>query len=165
MAATAFSFDIVSKVDMTELQNAVHQARKEIDNRFDFKGSGSRIEGGEDRLTVFSSDDFHLKSMIEVLETRLTRRGVPLDAIAWEPVSDGPKGSVKREGRVVQGIDQDTARELSKFVKKIDKKINVAVQHDQLRVSSKSKDSLQAALKAVREHDFGLPLQFTNYRP
>lgn len=164
MAAQACSFDIVSRVDLNEVDNAVNQARKEIDNRFDFKGTGSRMERGKDTLTVYSSDEFHLGAMIEVLETRLVRRDVPLKALSWSPVTDGPKGTVKREARVLQGIDTDKAREITKFVKKLDNKINVTVQQDQVRVSGKSKDALQDVLKAVREHDFGLPLQFTNYR-
>jgi len=162
--AADYSFDVVSKVDLPELDNALNQARKEIDNRFDFKGTGSRIEGGKEAITVHSSDDYHLGSMIEVIETRLVRRDVPLKAIAWEPVTDGPKGTVKREAKVLQGIDYDKSREITKLVKKLDKKVNVTVQKDQVRVSSKSKDSLQAVMKAVKEHDFGIPLQFANYR-
>lgn len=164
MAAQSYSFDIVSKVNLNELENALNQARKEIDNRFDFKGTGSRIEGGKDGIVAFSSDEYHLKAMTEVLETRLIRREVPLKALSWQAITDGPKGTVKREAKILQGIDQDKAREITKFVKKIDKRINMAVQQEQVRVSSKSKDALQAALKAVREHDFGIPLQFTNYR-
>jgi uncharacterized protein YajQ (UPF0234 family) len=164
MAANDSSFDIVSKVELPELDNALNQARKEIDNRYDFKGTGSRIEGGHENIAVFSGDEFHLNSMIEVIETRLTRREVPLKAISWGPVQPGPKGSVKREAKVLQGIDQDKAREITKFVKGVDKKVNVSVQKDQVRIASKSKDSLQAVIKAVKEHDFGLPLQFTNYR-
>lgn len=162
--AADYSLDVVSKVDLPELDNALNQARKEIDNRFDFKGTGSRIEGGKEAITVHSSDDYHLGSMIEVIETRLVRRDVPLKAIAWEPVTDGPKGTVKREAKVLQGIDYDKSREITKLVKKLDKKVNVTVQKDQVRVSSKSKDSLQAVMKALKEHDFGIPLQFTNYR-
>lgn len=158
------SFDIVSKVELPELDNALNQARKEIDNRYDFKGTGSRIEGTHETVTVHSADEFHLQSMLEVIETRLIRRDVPIQAISWGPVQPGPKGTVKREAKVLQGIDQDKAREITKFVKGVDKKINVTVQKDQVRVSSKSKDSLQAVMKAVKEHDFGLPLQFTNYR-
>jgi len=101
--------------------------------------------------------------MLEVLETRLVRREVPLKAVSWGPVTDGPKGTVKREAKVLQGIDSDHAREINKFVKKLDKRINVAIQQDQVRVSSKSKDALQVVIKAVKEHDFGIPLQFTNY--
>jgi cyclic-di-GMP-binding protein len=164
MAATDSSFDIVSKVDLPELENALNQARKEVDNRFDFKGTGSRIESGKDTLTAYSADEFHLQSMLEVLETRLVRREVPLKAISWGMVTDGPKGTVKREASILQGIDTDKGREITKFVKKLDKKVNVTVQKDQVRVSSKSKDSLQTIMKAVKEHDFGLPLQFTNYR-
>lgn len=164
MAAQSNSFDIVSKVNKPELDNALNQARKEIDNRFDFKGTGSRIESGQDSLTVYSSDEFHLKAMIDVIETRLTRRKVQLKAISWKPVTDGPKGTVKREASIVEGISQDKGREITKFVKGIHKKINVAVQKDQVRVSSKSKDLLQEAMKAVKEHDFGIPLQFANYR-
>ncbi len=158
------SFDIVSKVNLPELDNAINQARKEIDNRFDFKGTGSRIESSQETVSAFSSDDFHLKAMIDVLETRLVRRQVPVDAISWGPVQPGPKGTVKSEAKILQGIETDTGREISKFIKKLDKKVNVTIQKDQLRVSSKSKDALQSIMKAVREHDFGLPLQFTNYR-
>jgi uncharacterized protein YajQ (UPF0234 family) len=163
MAADS-SFDVVSKVDLPELDNALNQARKEIDNRFDFKGTGSRIEGGKDTIAVHSSDEYHLKSMIDVMETRLVRREVPLKAISWEPITDGPKGTVKREAKILQGIDSDKSREITKYIKKLDKKVNVTVQKDQVRVSSKSKDSLQAVMKALKEHDFGIPLQFTNYR-
>jgi cyclic-di-GMP-binding protein len=164
LAAADNSFDVVSKVDIPELENALNQARKEIDNRFDFKGSGSRIEGGKDSITLHSSDDYHIQAMLEVLETRLVRREVPLKAIDWAPVTDGPKGTVRREAKVLQGIDADKGREISKFVKKTDKKVNVTVQKDQVRISSKSKDTLQAVMKALKEHDFGIPLQFTNYR-
>jgi uncharacterized protein YajQ (UPF0234 family) len=164
LAATDNSFDVVSKVNLPELDNALNQARKEIDNRFDFKGSGSRIEGGKDTITLYSSDDYHLQAMLEVLETRLVRREVPLKAIDWAPVTDGPKGTVKREANVLQGIDTDKGREITRFVKKTDKKVNVTVQKDQVRISSKSKDTLQAVMKALKEHDFGIPLQFTNYR-
>jgi cyclic-di-GMP-binding protein len=164
LAATDNSFDVVSKVNLPELDNALNQARKEIDNRFDFKGSGSRIEGGKDTITLYSSDDYHLQAMLEVLETRLVRREVPLKAIDWAPVTDGPKGTVKREAKVLQGIDADKGREITRFVKKTDKKVNVTVQKDQVRISSKSKDALQAVMKALKENDFGIPLQFTNYR-
>jgi cyclic-di-GMP-binding protein len=164
LAATDNSFDVVSKVNLPELDNALNQARKEIDNRFDFKGSGSRIEGGKDTITLYSSDDYHLQAMLEVLETRLVRREVPLKAIDWAPVTDGPKGTVKREAKILQGIDTDKGREITRFVKKTDKKVNVTVQKDQVRISSKSKDTLQAVMKALKEHDFGIPLQFTNYR-
>lgn len=162
--ATNHSFDIVSRVELPELQNALNQSRKEIDNRFDFKGTGSRIEGGEGRVTVYSSDEFHLRSLIEVLEKKMAKRNVPLQAISWDKIEDGPKGTVRREAEVLQGIDKEKAKEIAKFVKKVDKKINVAIQEDQVRVVSKSKDSLQDALKAVKEKDFGIPLQFTNYR-
>jgi hypothetical protein len=164
MATQQHSFDIVSKVNLQELDNALNQARRETDNRFDFKGTGSRIEGGEESLSIFSSDEFHLRAMIDVIEARLVRREVPLEALAWGPITDGPKGTVKREAQILQGIDADKAREITKFVKKLDKKINIAVQQDQVRISSKSKDALQQVLKAVRENDFAIPLQFTNYR-
>jgi uncharacterized protein YajQ (UPF0234 family) len=164
VAATDSSFDIVSKVELPELENALNQARKEIDNRFDFKGTGSRIESTHETITLNSADEFHLSGIIDVIETRLTRREVPLKAVSWGPVQPGPKGTVKREAKILQGIDADKAREITKFIKGVDKKANVSVQKDQVRVSSKSKDSLQAVIKAVKEHDFGLPLQFTNYR-
>jgi hypothetical protein len=164
MGSGNFSFDIVSRVSMPELENALNQARREIDNRFDFKGTGSRIEGGREDITIYSSDEFHLKSMLDVIENRMIRRKVPLKAIQWDEVTNGPKGTVKREAKVIQGIDQDKAREITKYIKKQNKRVNVAVQKDQVRVSSKSKDALQDVMKSTREHDFGLPLQYTNYR-
>jgi uncharacterized protein YajQ (UPF0234 family) len=164
MAVQQHSFDIVSKVNLQELDNALNQARREIDTRFDFKGTGSRIEGGKDRLMISSSDEFHLRAMIDVIEARLVKREVPLEAVSWEPIADGPKGTLKREAKILQGIDADKAREITKFVKKLDKKTNVTVQQEQVRISSKSKDALQEVLKAVRENDFAIPLQFTNYR-
>ena len=164
MATQQHFFDIVSRVDLQELDNAMNQARKEIDTRFDFRGTGSRIEGGRDSLIVFSSDEFHLGAMRDVIEARLVKREVPLEALNWGPIADGPKGTVKREAKILQGIDSDKAREITKFVKKLDKKISIAVQQEQIRISSKSKDALQEVLKAVRESDFAIPLQFTNYR-
>lgn len=164
MASSDSSFDVVSRVDMPELSNAINQARKEIDNRFDFKGSGSRIESSGETITLHSADEFHLSSMLDVLETRLVRREVPLESISWGAVLPGPKGTVKREAKVLQGIDQDKAREITRFIKKLDKKASITVQQEQVRVSSKSKDSLQEIMKALKEHDFGLALQFTNYR-
>jgi len=164
MASTDSSFDIVSKVELPELDNALNQSRKEIDNRYDFKGTGSRIESTQETITLHSADEFHLSAMIDVIQTRLTRREVPLKAVSWEAVQPGPKGTVKREAKVLQGIDTDKAREITKFIKGVDKKVNVTIQKDQVRVASKSKDSLQTVMKAVKEHDFGLPLQFTNYR-
>jgi hypothetical protein len=111
MASTDSSFDIVSKVDLPELDNALNQARKEIDNRFDFKGTGSRIESTHETITLHSADECHLSGMIDVIEPRLTRREVPLKAISWGAVQPGPKGTVKREAKVLQGIDADQARE------------------------------------------------------
>ncbi len=165
MSANMYSFDIVSRVDLSEFENAVNQARKEIDTRFDFKGTNSRIEGTKDSTVLYSSDEFHIKAMGDVLTTWLVRRKVPLESIAWGPISAGPKGSVKREIRVKQGIDPDTAREMTKYIKKLNKKVTVSVQQDQLRVSSKSKDDLQAVIRALREKKFGFALQFVNFRP
>lgn len=164
MAGSNYSFDVVSSVNDNEVTNAVNQARKEIDNRYDFKGTGSRMEFSKDKISVHSSDEFHIKAMKEVLDTKLTRREVPLKAVVWGKIEDGPKGTVKCEASIQRGINQDKAREMVKFLKNVDKKLNVAVQQEQLRVTSKSKDSLQNAINSMKEHDFGIPLQFTNYR-
>lgn len=164
MASSNFSFDVVSSVNDNEVNNAVNQARKEIDNRYDFKGTGSRLECTKDAVALFSSDDFHLKSIKDVLESKMIKRKVPLKAFSWGEIQNGPKGTVKCEAVIQRGIDQDKAREIVKFLKKVDKKINVAVQQDQVRVSSKSKDTLQKAITELKEKDFGIPLQFTNYR-
>ena len=162
--AKKLSFDIVSRVNLQEVENAINQARKEILNRFDFKGSKSRIEGGDDSYELYSSDESHLETMTDVLRTRFVRRKVPMESVHFGQVEDSARGTVKRSIEVAQGIDSDKGREINKFIKGLNKKVQVTIQKDQVRVASSSKDLLQEIIRELKERDFGIALQFTNYR-
>jgi cyclic-di-GMP-binding protein len=161
-----FSFDVVSKVDLQEVANAVQQASKEIATRFDFRGSASKIElKDKDLEVVLVSDDEHkLKSVIDILETKLVRRGVAVKALDYEKVEPAAGGTVRQVAKIQQGIPSEKAKEIVKAIKDRKLKVQASIQADQVRVSGRSKDDLQNAMATVREGDFGLPLQFTNYR-
>src|SRR5919198_4362823 len=166
MAANA-SFDITSTIDFQEVDNALNQARKEVSQRYDFKGATAEITLSEKdkTLTLVADDEFKMNALWEIVQTRLVRRGVPIKNFkvpASEPASGG---KVRRAITIQQGIPIDAAREIVKFIKDTKlKKVQAAIQADQVRVSSPSKDELQAAIGALREHDFGVALQYGNYR-
>lgn len=162
--AKTFSFDIVSEVDLAEVTNAVDQARREIINRFDFKNTGTSIEQDEDLVELRSSTESRLKAAVEVFKDKCVRRQVPLKALAEGPILPAAKGTYRQAVNIRRGIDDDKARELNKFIRGLPAKVQTQIQGRQLRVTSKSKDDLQAVMKALRERDFDLPLQFTNYR-
>jgi cyclic-di-GMP-binding protein len=161
-----FSFDVVSKVDLQEVANAVQQASKEIATRFDFRGSASKIELKDKELEiVLVSDDEHkMKSVIDILETKLVRRGVAVKALDYGKIEPAAGGTVRQVARIQQGIPSEKAKEIVKAIKDRKLKVQASIQADQVRVSGRSKDDLQTAMATVREGDFGLPLQFTNYR-
>jgi hypothetical protein len=161
-----FSFDVVSKVDLQEVANAVQQASKEIATRFDFRGSASKIELREKELeVVLVSDDEHkLKSVIDILETKLVRRGVAVKALDYGKVEPAAGGTVRQVAKIQQGIPSERAKEIVKAIKDRKLKVQASIQADQVRVAGRSKDELQTAMAIVKEGDFGLPLQFTNYR-
>jgi cyclic-di-GMP-binding protein len=161
-----FSFDVVSKVDLQEVANAVQQASKEIATRFDFRGSASKIELSDKELeVVLVSDDEHkLKSVIDILETKLVRRGVAVKALDYGKVEPAAGGTVRQIAKIQQGIPSEKAKEIVKAIKDRKLKVQASIQADQVRVAGRSKDELQTAMAIVREGDFGLPLQFTNYR-
>jgi cyclic-di-GMP-binding protein len=161
-----FSFDVVSKVELQEVSNAVAQASKEIATRFDFRGSASKIELRDKELeVVLVSDDEHkLKSVIDILETKLVRRGVAVKALDYGKVEAAAGGTVRQVAKIQQGIPTEKAKEIVKAIKDRKLKVQASIQADQVRVSGRSKDDLQTAMATVREGDFGLPLQFTNYR-
>ena len=160
------TFDIVSRVEVPEVQNAVNQAMKEIGTRFDFRGSKSRIAWNEKdlTLTIVSDDEHKLKSVVDVLETRLVKRGVSLKSLTFETVEPAAGATVRQLVRVQQGIAVEKAREIVKAIKDSKVKVQASIQSDQVRVSGKNRDDLQAVIAMLRERDFGLPLQFTNYR-
>jgi hypothetical protein len=164
--AQEFSFDVVSRVDLQEVANAVQQASKEIATRFDFRGSKSKIEWNEKEttLTLTSDDAGKLKSVVDILETRLVKRGVAVKALDYGKVEDAAGGTVRQVVKVQQGIDSDKARAMVKAIKDRKLKVQAAIQGDQIRVAGRSKDDLQDAMGVLRAGDFGVPLQFTNYR-
>jgi hypothetical protein len=161
-----FSFDVVSKVDLQEVANAVQQASKEIATRFDFRGSASKIELKDKELEVvlISDDEHKLKSVIDILETKLVRRHVAVKALDYGKVEAAAGGTVRQVAKIQQGIPSEKAKEIVKAIKDRKLKVQAAIQADQVRVSGRSKDDLQTAMATVRDGDFGLPLQFTNYR-
>ena len=165
--ATVASFDITSGVDMQEVDNAVNQARKEIAQRYDFKGSRAAIDPNrtENTITLTADDDFKMNAVWEILQGRLVRRGVPTKNLTPGAVERAANDTVRRVITLQQGIPTEAAREIVKFLKdrKL-KKVQAAIQADQVRVSSASKDDLQEAIRLLREHDFGVALQFGNYR-
>lgn len=165
--ATQASFDITSTVDLQEVDNAVNQARKEIGQRFDFKGSPADIvfDRGENTLVLSAEDTFKLQALWDVLQTRLIRRNVPVKNLKLGDVEPGGGSIVRRTIDLQQGIPGEVAKDIVKFLKdqKL-KKVQGAIQGDQVRVSSSSKDDLQDAIRVLKGHDFGIELQFGNYR-
>jgi len=155
----------VSEVDMQEVRNAVDQAAREVATRFDFKNTGSTVELKEKSIELHSESEARLKALTQVLEEKLVRRKVSLKALSYGKVEDAAKGTVRQEVALTVGISQDKARDIGKFIKNLGLKgVSHQVQGDQLRVSGKKRDDLQDAIQAMREHDFGIPLQFSNYR-
>jgi cyclic-di-GMP-binding protein len=165
--ATQASFDITSGVDLQEVDNAVNQARKEIAQRYDFKGSRAAIEFSrtENTLTLVADDEFKLSALWEILQGRMVRRGVPVKNLTPGAIERAANDTVRRVVTLQQGIPSEAAREIVKFLKdrKL-RKVQAAIQADQVRVSSASKDDLQEVIRLLREHDFGIALQFGNYR-
>ena len=165
MAKDAFSFDVVSEVDLQEVRNAFDQANREVATRFDFKNTGTSLSLDQDLLEVRSETDHRLKAAVEVLKEKLVRRDIPLKALREGPIMPAAKGTVKQSLHINRGIDDEKARAINKAIKNLGLKVQTQIQKDQLRVSGKKKDELQTVMKALRDEDFGIPLQFTNYRP
>lgn len=158
------SFDIVSETDMQEVTNAVQQATRELTTRFDFKGSKSSIELSGDEIVLVSDDQQKLKSVRDVLEDKLVKRKVSLKALDYQKVEDAASGTVRQRAKVIQGIETDKAKQIVKVIKDAKLKVQASIQGEQVRVSGRKKDDLQEAMRMVKDRDFGLPLQFTNYR-
>ncbi len=159
------SFDVVSEVDMQEVRNAVDQANREAGTRFDFKGTDSVIELGADELVLRSSTEDRLRALHQVLEEKLVKRQVSLKALEDGKVEEAAKGSVRQRIAIHAGISADHAKRLNKFIKDLNLKgVSSQAQGDQLRVTGKKRDDLQAAIRALKEEDFGIPLQFENFR-
>ncbi|HEX2272575.1 MAG TPA: YajQ family cyclic di-GMP-binding protein [Acidimicrobiales bacterium] len=159
------TFDVVSEVDRQEVRNAVDQAQREVATRFDFKNTGSTIELADDEIRLHSATEDRLRALVQVLEEKLVRRSVPLKALEYGKVEDAAKGTVRQSAVINAGISDVKAREINRFVKDRGLKgVSSQTQGDQVRVSGKKRDDLQATIAALKEHDFGIPLQFKNFR-
>jgi uncharacterized protein YajQ (UPF0234 family) len=165
--AASYSFDVTSNIDMPEVDNAVNQARKEIGQRFDFKGSSAAIDLDQKAatLTLTAEDNFRLESVWDVLQTRLIKRNVPVKNLKRGEIETAAGSTVRQVITLQQGIPTEAARDIVKHLKDLKlKKVQASIQGDQVRVTSPSKDDLQGAMQALRAKDFGVALQFGNYR-
>jgi uncharacterized protein YajQ (UPF0234 family) len=164
--AEEHSFDIVCNIDMQEASNAVNQAMKEIGQRFDFKGSKSNIEldKGKSTITLISDDEHKLKSVIDILQSKMVKRGVSLKALIYGKVEPAAGNTVRQLITLQQGIPQEKAKEIVKLIKDTKLKVGAEIQKDQVRVKAKKIDDLQAIIAKLKEKDFGIHLQFVNYR-
>ena len=159
------SFDIVSKIDLQEVSNAIQQAMKEIITRFDLKDSKSQIAlEGKDAILLHSADEFKMKAVNDVFQQKLVKRGVPLKGLTYGPLEPAAGSTVKQKITMQQGIPIEKAREIVKLIKESKKKVQASIQGDLVRVSGKDRDTLQEIIALLRQKDFGIDMQFTNYR-
>ncbi|NOY79152.1 MAG: YajQ family cyclic di-GMP-binding protein [Calditrichaeota bacterium] len=158
------SFDIVSKVDMMEVKNAINQAMHEIRNRFDFKKSKSDISLGDDEITLISDDEYKLKNVIDILETRLVKRNVPLKALDYGKIEEASGGTVRQVVKIKQGISKEDAKKINKLIKDMRLKVQSQVMEDHVRVTGKKRDDLQQVIQMLKEKNLDFPVQFINFR-
>lgn len=159
-----FSFDVVSEVNQQEMTNAIDQARREISQRFDFKNTGTEIKAEPSKIEVRSNSEGRVQAAVEVIKEKMVRRDVSLKALQPGKIEPAAGGTFRQELALVHGITDEKARTINKFIKALGTKAQSQVQGDQLRVTAKSKDDLQKVIQAIKDEDFGIPLQFTNYR-
>lgn len=158
------SFDIVCKVDMQEVTNAVDQARREVETRYDLKGTKNEIKQEKTDLVITSADEMKLKAVVDILQSKLHKRGVPLKALTYGTVEPAAGSTFRQKIGLQQGIPIEKAKEIVRLIKDSKLKVQASIQEDQVRVSGKSKDDLQRVMAMVREKDLGIAVQFTNYR-
>ena len=158
------SFDVVSSVDLQEVKNAIAQAMKEIVTRFDLKGTGSDVTLSGEEIVLSSSDEFKLKAVRDVLETRLVKRNVSIKALTYGTVEQALGGTVRQKVSLQKGIPTEKAREIVKIIKNSKLKVQASIQGEQVRVTGKNRDDLQAVIRLLKETDLGIDMQFTNYR-
>lgn len=159
------TFDVVSEVDLQEVRNAVDQAAREVSTRFDFKGTDSTVELGDGEILLHSATEDRLKALVQVLEEKLVRRSVPMKALDYGKVEQASKGAVRQAVAITAGISDVKAREINRFIKdRKTKGVSSQTQGEQVRVSGKKRDDLQAVIAALKEYDFEIPLQFKNFR-
>jgi hypothetical protein len=158
------SFDIVSEVDRAEVVNAINQAIKEVRQRFDFKGSNANVELEEKDLLLTAEDETKLRNMNDILQQKLVRRGVPLKAFSYGKIEPAAGGTVRQRAAIQQGIPQEKAKEIVKFIKDTKAKVQASIQGDVVRVTGKDRDTLQDIIAKLKAADFNINMQFTNYR-
>jgi cyclic-di-GMP-binding protein len=158
------SFDIVSKVEMSEVTNAISIAMKEIQNRYDFKGSKSEISLDKEELVLISDDEFKLDQLKDVLFSKMIKRGIPVKNLDYGKVERASGGTVRQRAKLVQGIDKENAKKINTIIKNSGLKVKSQVQDDQVRVTGKNRDDLQKIIAAVKEADLTVDVQFVNYR-
>ncbi|KKO53319.1 YajQ family cyclic di-GMP-binding protein [Paenibacillus sp. DMB20] len=162
--ASENSFDIVSKMEMQELSNAINQAEREIENRFDFKGSKSSLKLEKDALVIVSDDEYKLNSVIDILQTKMVKRGLSLKNVDYGKIEPASMGTVRQRLSLKQGIDQENAKKINILIRDSKLKVKSQIQGDQIRVTGKSKDDLQAVMQLLLKADLPLDLQFTNLK-
>ena len=158
------SFDIVCKVDMQEVTNALDQARREIETRYDLKGSKNEVKLEKTDLTLTAADEMKLKAVVDILQSRLHKRGIPLKALDYGKVEEASGGMLRQKIVIQQGIPIDKAKEIVRLVKDSKVRVQASIQEDQVRVSGKNRDDLQKIIALVKDKDLGIAIQFTNYR-
>ncbi|PYN54587.1 MAG: YajQ family cyclic di-GMP-binding protein [Candidatus Rokuibacteriota bacterium] len=158
------SFDIACKIDMQEVTNALDQARREIETRYDLKGSKNELTLDKTDITVAAADDMKLKAVVDILQSRLHKRGVPLKALTYGTVEQASGGVLRQKISLQQGIPIEKAKEIVRLIKDTKLKVQASIQADQVRVSGKNRDDLQKVIALLRDKDLGIALQFTNYR-
>lgn len=164
--ASDSSFDVVSKVDMAEVVNAVNQSTKEMETRFDFRGSKASINLDEKKgeLTLVGDDEMKLKNVIDILQTKLVKRGIPLRSLDYGKVDDAAGGTLRQVITLKQGIQQDKAKQITQAIRDSKLKVKSEIRGEEIRVTAPKKDDLQAVIQLLRSKDFGIELQFSNYR-
>jgi len=158
------SFDVVCRVDLQEVDNAVNQTLRDVSRRFDFRNVKTELVREAHTLKLHSADDYKVRAVGDILREKLAKRQVPLKAVEFTPIEPGPAGTAKQEIVLQQGVPTEKAREIVKLVKEAKLKVQVAIQGDQLRVTGKKRDDLQSVMQLLRTHDLGIAVQFTNFR-
>ncbi|MBD3272660.1 MAG: YajQ family cyclic di-GMP-binding protein, partial [Elusimicrobia bacterium] len=156
--------DIVSRINLQEVDNAINQSTKEISTRYDFRGTHCAITRDNLDITLLADDEYRLKSVIDIFKTKLAKRGVPLKGMQYKNIESAAGGSVRQKATIQQGIPTEKAKEIVKIIKNAPVKVQPAIQGDQIRVTGKSRDDLQSVIALLKNTDPGIPLEFTNYR-
>jgi uncharacterized protein YajQ (UPF0234 family) len=164
MAAKDNSFDVVSDIDMQEMDNSINQVNKEITQRYDFKGSAAKLELNGNELKLTAEDEYKIEAILDMLRLRMAKRGLPLRCLLPGKVEPAARGSVRQNVTIQKGISKEKAKDIVNTIKNLKLKVQASIQNDQVRISGAKKDDLQAAIAALKQADFGIDLQFVNMR-